>query len=81
LRMRARHGDELPRSVEPHGFVPQGSEVTEITAGSTTKIKDGKRRLALYRIKECRVILADIVVSRAVLESPGEPIVIRDRRV
>src|SRR5215472_5677209 len=81
LRMRARHGDEMPRSIEPHGFVPQGSEVTEIPAGSTTEIKNGKGRLALYRIKECRIILADIVVSRAIPESPGEPIVIRDRRV
>ena len=33
---------------------------------------------ALYCIEECRVILADIVVSRAVPKSPGEPIVIRD---
>jgi len=32
LRMRARHGDELLRSVEPHGFVPQGTEVDEIPA-------------------------------------------------
>src|SRR5215472_6231319 len=79
--MRARHRDEVLRSVESHGLVPQGSEVTEIAAGSTTKIKNGKRRLALYRIKECRVILADIVVSRAVPESPGEPIVTGDRRV
>ena len=61
--MRARHRDEVLRSVESHGLVPQGSEVTEIAARSTTKIKDGKRRLALYRIKECRVILADILVA------------------
>ncbi len=45
LRMRARHGHELQRSVEPHGFVPQGSEVTQIPAGSTTNIKDGIRRV------------------------------------
>ena len=84
--MRARHGDELLRSIEPHGFVPhgfvpQGSKVTEIAAGSTTQIKNRIRRVALYRIEECRIILADIVVSRTVPESPGEPIVIRDRRV
>ena len=65
LRMRACHGHELQRSVEPDGFVPQGSEVTQIPAGSTTKIKDGIRRVALYRVEECRVVLADIVVSRA----------------
>jgi hypothetical protein len=53
----------------------------EIAAGSATEIEDGIRRVALYRIEECRVVLADIVVSRAVPESPGEPIVIRDRRV
>jgi hypothetical protein len=81
LRIRARHDDELLRSVEAHGFVPQRSEMTEIAAGSTTEIEDGIRRVALYRIEECRVVLADIVVSRAVPESPGEPIVIRDRRV
>src|SRR3984893_15453388 len=78
--MRARHGNELPRSVEPHGFVPQGSKVTEIAAGSATEIKYRIRRVALYRVEECSVILADIVVSRAVPESLCEPIIIRDRR-
>jgi hypothetical protein len=81
LRMRARHGDELLGSVKPYGFVPQGSEVTQISAGSTTEIKDRIRRLALYRVEECCVILADIVVSCPVPKSPGKPIVIRDRRV
>jgi hypothetical protein len=38
--------------------------VNEIPAGATTKIKDGKRRLALYRVEERGVVLADIVVSR-----------------
>ena len=81
LGMRARHGHELQRSIELYGFVPQGSEVIEIPPGSTTKIKDGIRRVALYRVEECRVVLADIVVSRAVPESPSDLIVIRDRRV
>jgi len=79
--MRARHGDELLRSVEPYGFVPQGSEVTQIPAGSTTEIKDRKRRVALYRVEERCIVLADIVVSCPVPESRGKPIVIRDRRV
>src|SRR5258708_12180453 len=61
--------------------MPQGSEVTEIPPGYTSKIKDGIRRVALYRVEECRVVLADIVVARAVPESPGKSIVIRDRRV
>ena len=78
LRMRARHGHELQRSVEPYGFVPQGSEVTEIPTGSTTKIKDGMRRVALYRVEQCRVVLVDIVVSRTVPKSPRKSIVIRD---
>jgi hypothetical protein len=55
--------------------------VTEIPTGSTTKIKDGIRRVALYRVEECRVVLVDIVVSRAVPKSAGKSIVIRDRRV
>jgi len=53
----------LLRPVEPHCFVPQRPEVTQIAAGSTTKIEDGIRRITLHRIEECRVILADIVVS------------------
>jgi hypothetical protein len=81
LRIRTRHRDELLRSVEPHGFVPQRSEMTEIAAGSTTKIEDGIRPIALYRIEERRVILADVMVSRPFPESLGEPIVIRDRSV
>jgi hypothetical protein len=56
-------------------------EVDEIPAGSAAKIKDRIRRVTLYRVEERRVVLADIVVSRAVPESPGKSIVIRDRRV
>ena len=69
--MRARHRDELPRSIESNGFVPQRSEVAKIAAGSATEIKDTVRRITLYGIEQCRVILADIVVSRAVPEKPG----------
>ncbi len=65
LRMRARHGDELLRCVEPHGVVPQGTEVDEIPAGSAAKIKDRIRRVTLYRLEERRVVLADIMVSCA----------------
>src|ERR1700704_423739 len=78
--MLPRHGNELLPSVEPDGFVPQGSKVTEIAAGSATEIKNRIRWVALYRIEECRVILADIVVSRTVPEGPCEPIIICDRR-
>ena len=80
-RMCPRHGDELPRSIEPHGFVPGRSEVAEIAAGSATEIKDTVGRVTLYGIEECRVILADIVVSRTVPEGSGEPIVKRYRRL
>ena len=78
--MRACHGDELLRPIEPYGVVSQGSKVTEIPARSATEIENRIRRVALYRIEECRVILADIVVSRAVPEGPCEPIIVRDRR-
>src|ERR1700680_4719837 len=78
--MRARHHDELLRSIEPNGFMPQRSKVAEVAARSATEIKNRIRRFALYRIEECSVILADIVVSRTVPEGPCEPIVIRDRR-
>ena len=78
--MRTRHGNELLRSIEPHGFVSQGSKVTEIAAGSATEIKNRVGRIAFYRIEECCVILADIVVSCPVPEGPCKPIIIRDRR-
>ena len=81
LRMRAHHGNELLRSVEPHGFVPQGTEVDEIPAGSAAKIKDRIRRVTLYRVEERRLVLAGIMVSCAFPESPGKLIVIRNRRV
>src|SRR3954469_13617804 len=77
--MRARHGDELLRSLEPHSFVPQGSEITEIAAGSATEIEDRVWWITLNGLEECRVILADIVVSCAVPELPCEPIVISNR--
>src|SRR5215204_5463853 len=80
-RMCPRHRDELPRSIESNGFVPQRPEVAKIAAGSATEIKDTVGRVTLYGIEECRVILADIVVSRTVPEGAGEPIVKRDRRL
>jgi hypothetical protein len=55
--------------------------VAEIAAGSTTEIKNRVGRVALYRIEERRVVLADIVVSRTFPEGSCEPIVIRDRRL
>jgi hypothetical protein len=79
--MRACRGDELPRSVEPHSFVPQGSKVTEIAARAATEIEDRVWWVALNGLKECRVILADIVVLCAVPELSCEPIVISDRRL
>ena len=79
-RVRLRHGDKLARSVEAHGFMPQRSKVNEVAAGTAPEIQDRIGPLTLYRIEQGRVILADIVVSRTVPESPREPIVIRDRR-
>jgi len=55
--------------------------VAEIAAGSATEIKNRVGRVALYRIEERRVVLADIVVSRTFPEGSCEPIVIRDRRL
>src|SRR3954447_10421690 len=78
--MCACHGNELLRAVKPHGFVPQGSKVTEIAAGSATEIEDRVWWVTLDGLKECRIILADIVVSCAVPELPCELIVISDRR-
>src|ERR1041384_4319244 len=78
--MRPRHGDELPRSIDPDGFVPQGSKVTEIAAGSASEIKDRIRRLAVYRLEERRVILADIVVPRTVPERSCKSVIIREGR-
>src|SRR3954463_2212719 len=78
--MRACHGNELLRPVEPHGFMAQGSKVTEIAAGSAAEIEDRVWWVTLDGLEECRVILADIVVSCAVPELPCEPIVISDRR-
>src|SRR4051812_46042404 len=70
-----------PDPSSSNGFVPQRSEVAKIAAGSATEIKDTVGRVTLYGIEQCRVILADIVVSRAVPEGSGEPIVKRDRRL
>src|SRR5207302_8012529 len=74
-RMRLRHDDKLPRSIEPHGFVPQRSKVDEVAAGAAPEIQDRIGRLTLYRIEQGRIILADIVVTRAVPERSCETIV------
>jgi hypothetical protein len=58
-RVCPRHRDELPRSIESNGFVPQRSEVAKIAAGSATEIKDTVGRATLYGIEQCRVILVD----------------------
>src|SRR5438067_11230593 len=80
-RLRLRHGDKLARSVEAHGFIPQRSKVNEVAAGTAPEIQDRIGPLTVYRIEQCRVILADIVVSRTVPEGSCEPIVIRNRRL
>src|SRR3954466_16236956 len=78
--MRACHGHELLRSVEPHGFVSQGSKVTEIAAGSATEIEDRVWWVTPDGLEEYRVILANIVVSCAVPELSCELILLSDRR-
>jgi len=59
--------------------VPQGSKVTEIAAGSATEFEDRVWWIALDGLKEGGIILADIVVSRAIPELACEAIVISDR--
>lgn|SRR5450759_3781358 len=78
--MRPRHCNELLRSIEPDGFVPQGSKVVEIAARSAAEIKNRVGRVALYRVEKCRVVLADIVLSRTVPEGPSEPVIKRNCR-
>src|SRR5688572_1215440 len=78
--VRPRHHDELLRPIKPHGVVAQGPEVAEIAARPATEIKDRIRRVALDSGEECRIILADIVVSRSLPEIPCEPIIKRDCR-
>ena len=77
-RMRLRHDDKLPRSIEPYGFVPQRSKVAEIAPGSAPEIKNRVGWVSLYHFEECRIILADIVVSRTFPEGSCAPIVIRN---
>src|SRR5207244_6998435 len=74
-----RHGNELPRSIKPHGFVSERSKVAEIAPGSAPEIKNRVGWVSLYHFEECRIILADIVVSRTFPEGSCAPIVIRNR--
>ena len=78
-RMRARHGNELLRSIKPHGFVPQGSKVTEIAPGSATEIEYRERRLTLDMPQQRLNVLADVVIVRAFPEFFGMLIVVLQR--
>ena len=53
----------------------------EVSAGPTTQIKNGIGGIALNRIQERRVVLADIVIPCAVPIVFGRPIVMRDRHL
>src|SRR5438067_7985550 len=79
-RMCLRHDDKFPRSIEPHRFMSQRTQVEEVAAGAAPEIQDRIGRLTLYRIEQGRIILADIVVPRTGPEGSCEPIVICNRR-
>jgi hypothetical protein len=74
----ARHGHEFLRPVQAHGIMSQCTKMAEIPTGSTTQIKDGVRRIALNRVQERCVVLADIVIPSAIPERVGQPIVMGD---
>src|SRR3546814_9731011 len=59
----ARHGHEFLGPVQAHGIMSQCTKMAEVPTGSTTQIKDGVRRIALNRVQERCVVLADIVRS------------------
>jgi hypothetical protein len=74
----ARHGREFRRPIQAHGIMSQCAKMAEIPTWSTTQIKDGVRRIALDRVEERCVVLADIVIACALPEGVGQPIVMGD---
>jgi len=62
LELPWRQIARLPSS--PDGLVPQGSEVAEIAAGSTTQNQGSNPAGRLYRARKRRVVLAEIVLAR-----------------
>ena len=74
----ACHGHEFLRPVQAHGIMAQCTKMAEIPAWPATQIKDGARRIALDRVEERCVVLADIVIPCAIPERVGQPIVLGD---
>ena len=56
----------------------QCPKMAEIPTWSTTQIKDGVGRIALNRVQERCIVLADIVIPCAIPERVGQPIVMGD---
>src|SRR5579862_4120134 len=52
--------------------------MAKVPARSASKIENGKRRIAVDRIKKGGVVLTHIAVSRAIPERCGEAVVIGD---
>ena len=78
-RKTARHLDQFLGSVQANGLVAQRLEIAEISARPAAQINDAKGGLALDRLQECCMVLADIVVSGAIPVGLGHPIVVPDR--
>ena len=74
----ARHGHEFLRPVQAHGIMSQCTKMAEIPTWSATQVKDGVRRIALNRVEQRCVVLADIVIPCAIPERVGQPIVVGD---
>ena len=74
----ARHGHEFLRPVQAHGIMSQCTKMAEIPTWSTPQIKDGVRRIALNRVQERCVVLANIMIPCAIPECVGQPIVMGD---
>jgi hypothetical protein len=52
--------------------------MVEVSAGSTTQIKNGIGRIALNRIQKRPIVLGDVVIPSALPVCLGQPIVMGD---
>src|SRR5688572_16550687 len=74
----ARHLAERGAAVEPDRLVTLRSEVAEVAPRSTAEVEERKRRRALDRREQRRIVLADVVVFRPFPERLGAALVVAE---
>jgi hypothetical protein len=74
-----RHRGKPWRTLQPGGGMPESRERVEVTARPATEIQNHQRRWRLDGLKQCRDVLAHVVIARTFRIGLRSLVVVRER--